>query len=190
MYCKEIKPVKSKGNQSWIFIRRTDAEAETPILWPPRAKSWFIGKDPDAGSDWGQEEKGDDRGWDGWMASLTRWTWVWVNSGSWWWIGRPAYCDSWGRKELDMTEWRNWTEDVFYFIYSLVNECNFNLLLSHILISHNNLKPQRPGVQVWRAMPTATDCSLITEITKSIIILFWHKCKKSSQTWTHMHAER
>ena len=56
--CKEIKPVHSKGNQSWLFIGRTDAEAETPILWPPAAKNWLIGKDPDAGKDWRQEEKG------------------------------------------------------------------------------------------------------------------------------------
>ena len=87
--CKEIQPVHSKGNQSWILIGRTDAEAETPILWPPDAKNWLIWKDPDSGNDWGQEEKGM-TGWDGWMASLTRWTWVWVNSGSWWWTGRPG----------------------------------------------------------------------------------------------------
>ena len=56
--CKEIKPVNPKGNQSWIFIERTDTEAKAPILWPPDAKKWLIGKDPDAGKDWGQEEKG------------------------------------------------------------------------------------------------------------------------------------
>ena len=56
--CKEIQPVHPKGDQSWVFIGRTDADAETPILWPPHVKSWFIGKDPDAGRDWGQEEKG------------------------------------------------------------------------------------------------------------------------------------
>ena len=56
--CKEIKPVNSQGNQSWIFIERTDAEAETPILWPPKVKNWLTGKDPDAGKDWRQEEKG------------------------------------------------------------------------------------------------------------------------------------
>ena len=56
--CKEFQPVNPKGNQSWIFIGRTDAEAEIPILWPPDAKNWFIGKDPDAGKDWRQEEKG------------------------------------------------------------------------------------------------------------------------------------
>ena len=56
--CREIQPVHPKGDQSWVFIGRTDAEAETPVLWPPHAKSWLIGKDPDAGRDWGQEEKG------------------------------------------------------------------------------------------------------------------------------------
>ena len=72
--CKEVKPVGPKGNQSWIFIGRTDAEAETPILWPPHAKSWLIEKDPDAGRDWGQEEKGtteDDMvGWHHWLNGL------------------------------------------------------------------------------------------------------------------------
>ena len=82
--CKEIKPVNSKGNQSWILIGRTDAEPEASILWLPSAKNWLTGKDPDAGKDWRWEEKGDDRGWDGWMASLTQWTWVWAISRSWW----------------------------------------------------------------------------------------------------------
>ena len=77
--CKEIQLVHPKGDQSWVFIGRTDAEAETPILWAPDATSWLMWKDPDP----------DYRGWDGWMASLTQWTWVWVDSGSWWWIGRP-----------------------------------------------------------------------------------------------------
>ena len=85
--CKEIQPVHPKGNKSWIFTGRTDAEAEAPILWPPDMKNWFIGKDPAAGKDWRQEENRgwenrDDRGLDGWMASLTQWTLVWVNSGS------------------------------------------------------------------------------------------------------------
>ena len=79
----ETQPVHSKGDQPWDFFEGNDAKAETPVLWPPHAKSWLIGKD------WGWEGleaggEGDDRGWDGWMASLTRWTWVWVNSGSWW----------------------------------------------------------------------------------------------------------
>ena len=75
--CKEIQPAHSKGSQPWIFIGRTDAEAETPIFWPPDMKNWLIWKDPDSGGE------GDNRGWDAWMASLAQWTWVWVNSGSW-----------------------------------------------------------------------------------------------------------
>ena len=71
-------------------LGRNDAKAETPVLWPPHAKSWLIAKNSDAGRDWGQEEKGTTRGGDGWMASPTQWTWVWVNSGSWWWTGRPG----------------------------------------------------------------------------------------------------
>ena len=88
--CKEIQPVHPKGTQSWIIIGRTDVEAGTPILWPPDAKSWLIGKDPDAGKRLRAGGEGDDRGWDGWMASPTQWTWVWVDSGSWWWTWRPG----------------------------------------------------------------------------------------------------
>ena len=73
---KEIKPVNPKGNQPWIFIERSDAEAESPIVWPPDVKKWLIGKDPDAGKNWRQEEKRMTRRWNGWMASLTQWTWV------------------------------------------------------------------------------------------------------------------
>ena len=90
---KEIKPVNPKGSQLWIFIWRTEAEA--PILWPPVAKNWLTGKDPDAGQDWMQEEKGT-RGWDGWMASPTQWTWVWASFGSWWWTGKPGLLQSMG----------------------------------------------------------------------------------------------
>ena len=87
---KETKPVNPKGNQSWTFTGKTDAEAEAPLLRSPDVKSQLIGKDPDAEKDWRQEEKGTDRGWDGWMASLTCCTWVWASSGSWWWTGKPG----------------------------------------------------------------------------------------------------
>ena len=90
LYCKEIQPVHSEGDQSWVFIGRTDAEAETRIHWPPHVKSWLTGKDHGAGRDWGQEQKGMTEDEDGWMASLTQWTWVWVNSGSFWWTGGPG----------------------------------------------------------------------------------------------------
>ena len=87
--CKEMQPVHSEGDQPRDFFGRNDAKAETPVLWPPHVKSWLIGKD------WcweglGAGGEGDDRGWDGWMASLIGWMWVWVNSGSWRWTGRPS----------------------------------------------------------------------------------------------------
>ena len=105
--CKGIKPINSKGNQSWIFIGGTDAEAEAPILWPPDAKNWLIGKDPDNGKNWRQEKKGT-RGWDGWMASPPRWTWVWTSSGSWWWTRRPGMLQSMGLQRVDWaTEVKN-----------------------------------------------------------------------------------
>ena len=110
---KEIQPVHPNGNQSWIFIGRTDAEAETPILWPSDAKNWLNGKK----KPWcwerlkvGEEE--DDRGWDGWMASQTQWTWVWVTSRSCWWTGRPGVLQSMGSQRVghDWATELNWTE--------------------------------------------------------------------------------
>ena len=108
--CKEIQPVHPKGDQSCVFIWRTDVEAETLILWPPDVKSWLIWKDPDAGKDWGQEEKGTTEeelaGWhhrlDGHEFERT----PGVGDGQ----GGLASCNSWGCKELDMTEQLNWTE--------------------------------------------------------------------------------
>ena len=95
LFSKEIQPVHPKGNQSWIFIKRTKAKAEAPILWPLDAKNWLIGKHHDAGKD-GRQEKKRMTGWDGWMASLTWWTWVWASSGSWWWTGKPGVLQSMG----------------------------------------------------------------------------------------------
>ena len=99
-----------QGDQPWDFFGRNDAEAATPVLWPPDAKSWLIGKDSDAGRDWGAGGEGDDRGWDGWMASLTRWTWVWVNSGSWWWMNREAWHAAIHGVAKSRTRLSNWTE--------------------------------------------------------------------------------
>ena len=98
--CKEIKPVNPKGNQPWIFIGGTDAEAEAPTFWLPDANSWLTRKDPDAGKDWGQEEKRGDRGWDGWMVSLIQWTWVWANSGRLWRTGKPGMLKSLGSQRV------------------------------------------------------------------------------------------
>ena len=100
LYCKDIQPVHSKGDQSWVFIGRTDVEAEAPVLWPLDAKSWLIWKDPDAGKDWRQEEKGMTEDGDGSMASLTRWTWVWLNCRSWCLTRRPGVLQSMGSQRV------------------------------------------------------------------------------------------
>ena len=103
--CKEIQPVHPKGNQSWMFIGRTDAEAETPVLaaWCEELthlkRPWC----------WERLKAGgerDNRGWDGWMASPTQWTWVWASSGSWWWTGRPDVLQSMGSQSVG----HRWTE--------------------------------------------------------------------------------
>ena len=108
--CKQIQLAHPKGDQSCVFIGRTDAEAETPILWPLHAKSWHIGKDTDAGRDWGQEEKGitgdEMAGWHHWLDGHEfEWT-----PGVFERQSGLACCDSWGRKESDTTEQLNWTE--------------------------------------------------------------------------------
>ena len=108
---KEIQLVHPKWNQSWIFIGRADAEAETPILLATSCEKLTHQKRP-----WCWERlkvgvEGDDRGWDIWMASLmSQWTWIWASSRSWWWTGKPGMLQSMGSQELDMSEPLNWTE--------------------------------------------------------------------------------
>ena len=94
--CKDIKLVSPKGNKLWIFIGRTDAEAEAPILWPPNVKSWFIKKRPWCWERLKAGGEGHDRRRDGWMASLTQWTWIWANSRRWWRTGKPVVLQSIG----------------------------------------------------------------------------------------------
>ena len=107
LHSKEIQLVNPKGNQPWIFIGRTDAEAETPILWLPDAKNQLNVKDPDAGKKLKAGEE-DDRGWDGWMASPMQWTWVWVGSGSWWKTRKPGVLQSVGLRKVP----RNWATEL------------------------------------------------------------------------------
>ena len=108
--CKEIQPVHPKGDQSWVFIGRIDAEAETAIFWPPNVKNWFIGKDPDVGKDWRQEEKGmtEDEmiGCHHWLNGHEFEQAPEVGDGQ----GGLVCCSPWGCKESDTTEWLSWTE--------------------------------------------------------------------------------
>ena len=110
--CKEIQPVHSEGDQPWDSFRRNDAKAETPVFWLPHAKSWLIGKDLWCWEGLGAGGRGDNRGWDGWMASLTGWTWVSVNSQRWWWTGRPGVLRFMGSQRVghDWATELNWTE--------------------------------------------------------------------------------
>ena len=142
--CKEIQPVHSKGDQSWVFIGRTDAEA--PVLWPPHAKSWLTGKDTDAGRDWGQEEKGTTEdemgGWHHWLDGReSEWT-PGVGDGQ----GDLACCDSWCRKELDTTERLIWSDLMYtgvHISFRIFRMFPFSLdiqpgveLLDHMVILH------------------------------------------------------
>ena len=108
--CKEIQPVHSEGDQPWDFFGRNDAKTETPVLWAPNVKSWLIGKDSDAGRDWGQEEKGTTEdemaGWHHWLYGCeSQWT-PGVGDGQ----GGLACCNSWGHKESDTTERLIWSD--------------------------------------------------------------------------------
>ena len=106
---KKTQPVHPKGNQTWIFTGRTDDEAETPILWPPVGKNCLIGKAPNVGKDWRQEKKGmtEDEmvGWQHWLNGH----WVWANSSSWWWTGRPGVLQSMGLQSRTRLSELNWT---------------------------------------------------------------------------------
>ena len=129
--CKEIQPVHSGGDQTWDFFGRNDAKAETPVLWPPHGKSWLIGKDSNAGRDWGQEEKGTTKDeMAGWHQGLdgreSEWT-PGVYDGQ----GGLACCNSWGHKESDRTERLNWTERKF--------SCSSGLSPSYSLLFQGSL---------------------------------------------------
>ena len=114
--CKEIEPVNPRRNQSWIFIGRTDAKAEAPILWPPDMKNWLIRKDSDVGKDWRREEKGmaEDEmvGWHHWLWA----SWVWANSRSWWWTGKPGVLQSVGMQR-DKHDWMTELTDWFFLTF-------------------------------------------------------------------------
>ena len=136
--CKQIQPVHPKGDQSWVFTGMTDVEAETPTLWPPYTKNWLIGTDLVLGEIEGERRRGlqNYRGWDVWMPSLTQWTWVWVNPGSWWWTGRPGMLQSMGSQRVGhdwVTEW-NWTE-LWKTIWRFLNKTKINYDMTHLFHS-------------------------------------------------------
>ena len=126
--CKEIQPAHSKGDQSWVFMGRSDAKAETPVLWPPHEKNWLIEKDSDAERAWGQEEKGTtENEMAGWHHRLDGR--VWVNSGSWWWRGRPGVLRFMGSQRVghDWVTELNSTEGKISLIQQLSGCYLFNI---------------------------------------------------------------
>ena len=118
--CKDIQPVHSKEDQPWDFLGRNDAKTETPLFWPPHTKSWLIGEILWCWEGLGAGGEEDDQGWDGWMASVTRWMWVWVNSGRWWWTGRAGVLQFTGshRVRHDWATELNWTEMKWHTVSS------------------------------------------------------------------------
>ena len=126
---KEIQPVHSE-DQPWDFFGRNDAKTETPVFWPPHGKSWLIWKDCDAERDWGQE-----KGTTGWMASLTRWMWVWVNSRSWWWIGRPGVLRFMVLQRIghDSETELNWRWSLCFFYTFYMNPCPFKKIRTALI---------------------------------------------------------
>ena len=192
--CKEFQPVHSKGDQSWVFFERTDAKAETPILWPPLAKSWLIWKDYDAGRDWGQEQKGTTED-----AIVGRHHWLNGRDSKWTpgdGVGRGglACCDLWGHKESDTTEWLNWTEilPLIYMVRMFNNLCMsicFSYLVSRSAVSYSlqthesqharlpSLSPT-PGVHS-HSWPSSQWCHPV--ISSSVVLFF--SCPQSLPAW-------
>ena len=153
--CKEIQPVHSEGDQPWNFLGRNDSKAETPVPWLPDAKSWLIGKDSDAGRDWGQEEKGTTEdemdGWCHWLDGCeSEWT-PRVGDGQ----EGLACCNSWGCKELDMTEWLNWTGlqhtslPVLYYLQEFAHT-HVHWVSDVIQPSHPLLLPSPPALNIFQ----------------------------------------
>ena len=202
--CKEIQPVHPKGDQSWVFIGRANAEAETPILWPPDVKSWLIWKKP-----WLWERlrarEGDDRGLNGWMASPTWCTWVWVDSRSWWWTGRPGVLRFMGSQRVDMNEWLYWTalnayvKTVIQQLFKNLSQvlCSVLLYLESGLVCHRffikcdtkskmsyfteRWRTNSPYLYGWYSLHFCECILKITEfifkiniIVYSIMLIYWH----------------
>ena len=153
--CKEIQPVQPKGDQSWMFIGRTDVEAETPILWPPDAKSWLMWKDPDAGKDWGQEEKGMTEGeMVGWHHRLNGYGFG-GDSGSWWWTGRPGMLQFMGSQRVghDWATELNWSSQPQVWLALLsISEPTHSPQKQILMVTHMSL---------WKRTMKATERKVV-----------------------------
>ena len=148
--CKEIQSIHSKGDQPWVFFGRNDAKAETPVLWPPHARSWLIGKDSDAGRDWRQEEKGtteDEMA--GWHHRLHGCEFEWtpgVGDGQ----GGLACCDSWGHKESDTTERLIWSDTSLHeFTLPPIRKQHYRVV-THLWIFLSCPSQTSPGI--WQTL--------------------------------------
>ena len=127
--CKEIQPVHPKGNQSWMFIGRTDAEAETPNALATCCEELTHWKTPWCWERLKAGGEGADRGWDSWMASATQWTWIWASSGSWWWTGKPGMLHSMGSQRVR----HNWATELNWRLGN--NLCFFLVLFPRPIVS-------------------------------------------------------
>ena len=180
--CKEIRSVCPKGDQCWMFIVRTDVEAETPILWPPHVKSWLIWKDPDVGKDWRQEKKGatEDEmvGWHHWLSVHEFEQALGDGDGQ----GGLACCSSWDHKELDMTKWLNWTELIMMKI-------SVQILLEQTTYCHLHFKFE---IEQRILCKTASQVSCRSKtkdytIPKPVLFLItkmsWHSGREEGLAW-------
>ena len=181
--CKEIQPVHSKGDQSWVFIGRNDAKAETPNTLATWCEKLTHLKRLWCWEGLGAGGEGDDRGWDGWMASLTRWTWVWVNSRSWWWTGRPGVLRFMGSQRVrhDWATELNWAQNqqclCYFYVSLLVSGCSFysSWFTSHIL-SFIKLFLIFPTGDVPCFHPPSTLCVCIVLIALETLYLALKMC--------------
>ena len=168
-----------EGDQPWDFFGRNDAKAETPVLWPPHAKSWLIGKDSDAGTDWGEEEKGTTEdemaGWHHWLDGReSEWT-PGVGDGQ----GGLACCDSWGREESDTTEWLIWSDEVYLFLAYLIMKTWVKIIPLKLYFSFSN-KMER---ETKESFQTFSESHLYTSIPSNICILEYSRGDKSQEPY-------
>ena len=174
--CKNTQPVHPKGDQSWVLIGKTDAEAEAPILWPPHAKSWLIGKDPNAGKDWRWEEKGtaEDEmvGWH----HLTGWMWLEQAPGVGDGQGGLACCSPWSHKELDTIEQLKWTDNGPYLAEYCVyfsTHCLHLLLLSWLQSGSAVILEPKKRKSVTTSTFSPSICHVVMGLDAMILLVFF-----------------